>query len=99
MKLERKWARRVLAEWALGIGVFLAALLLGWCRPDRDGTVILLALLSMFFLFRANCQSKRHLRCPHCGKDTARPWQRPGQTRYCLYCGHPIVFDDGEDPR
>ena len=102
MKLERKWARIVLAGLVIGI----VCLLLSWVLPhdllghDRFQTVAVcknfLSSAGVVFPILALVNWYRHLRCPNCGKTLVMPWWR-SRKYLCAQCGEPFVFDDEVD--
>lgn len=51
-------------------------------------------LAGLVLLIAADVLIRRRLKCPACGRDTAAPWQRGRETRWCRSCGVTLAFGD-----
>ena len=91
-RLKRFWLRAAIILSASGFAGWLLGGLLIHVLPRPisigmiiAGTVLLLAYIAVMLVF---------LRCPYCGKTTAKGGWNPGRSAYCPYCGRPFLFDD-----
>lgn len=96
MKLERKYARRILVLFALTILLVCLPLLMynvlgaqswAWSIIGVGGAIVCMASGSMLRM--------KHLRCPYCKRGVAVPqWKANGKRYVCSCCKKPFVYDD-----